>query len=1014
MVREMLKKTRQNTGDYAGEDAEEDAEQDVGGIETALEAPPTLRTLAEVEAFVRDPRNERLVSVAAVYLHLNRFKACRSPGTIGFLEDVQEMALFEEGWGNHWAPPSSHGLTFMDNGYCRAVPFHHPAFNARALLIALNFCYFERLKVIPANIDNCGGWNGTAELVRRRNEVLHELRATGRRALVAELINCRFRVENWFSHAPRPQGDAEIEDTGPIARPIPVVLARATGIVIGHPSPICFSLHNTAGAHLGSAAPSSPAIAPSASRVDQPRPLGPLQSTNEAEQLGTRQPRTDISAKGDGGGEQHSSNSTAQHRQHPDPTMPTVIDQSPWGATSRPSKALEADNAIDGGHAASSEPKLLAGADQPAARGEEEAAVEGGKGESTEAGKAKKGNKNKRRKDATKPRKREEQAGSAAVPASEPAPDGVNEVGLTTKTEVSNDPEAPDEPEIPDDAASELTMEDKAKNEEKEKRKAKQQRRKKRRRLEREAEAERKGLQEEAKAERQRQEEEQRKKELDKRFEEIQRHWEEERRRELIEEAGAVEAAEREQAEQARREEAARQLLEFSFQAKEAQETLSSEEAEARRDQGTCVAEETSRAEEARPGEGTYQAEETHGVEAAIPAEQPCLARMTEAPRGEAIRRDEAAQAHRAEQRDEAGSEQANEANLSQTTDVRRGKELEPQCAAENGVAKDNESGSDVVEESRNAEEAHGSEVRGGNKHPGVGKGGMRGTCHLSQARVPVANTTGNGAEEASCATGDGEAQDPEAELDGRQHEGPRGVDALERSSHQDSEISDAETIPAQTSGGHGNNCNEPLQQAPQSPEDIHGHQGNGAQRCRNVPSASRAQKAREGIPRLQAHEEACRELIEAAVRLGVVTPRAEEAQRRAKEAFQHAQDAYQRAREECSQVDEARNRVVEASQAVRALQALPMPQPQSPPQSPVPSMQDFQSPRSTQAPQTGAEPSPEAWVDDFIAQQSRTPDAWDPESRYNRVPRCLAHSRARSVDRGDFALPSWQGETRE
>jgi hypothetical protein len=31
-----------------------------------------------------------------------------------------------------------------------------------------------------------------------------------------------------------------------------------------------------------------------------------------------------------------------------------------------------------------------------------------------------------------------------------------------------------------------------------------------------------------------------------------------------------------------------------------------------------------------------------------------------------------------------------------------------------------------------------------------------------------------------------------------------------------------------------------------------------------------------------------------------------------------------------------------------------------------------------------------------------------DPESRYNRVPRNLAHSRARSVDRGEFACAWW------
>jgi hypothetical protein len=980
-LRETKRRMRQSVGDDAGEHAEEDAEQDVDGIETAPEALSTLRTLAEVEAFVLDPRNERLVSVAAVYLHLNRFKACRSPGTIGLLEDVQEMAMFMEDWGTSclWAPASSHGLTFMDNGYCRTVPFHHPAFNARALLIALNFCYLERLKTVPANIDNCSGWTATAELVRRRNEVLHELRATGRRELVVELIKCQFRVEKWFLHAPAPKGDAKIEDTGPIARNIRTLLAGVTGIDIGHPSSPCFGLDDTAGDRLGTATLPTSAIDSCARRVEQSHPVSPPDATAEAEQLETRHSRKDIPAEGDGDREQHSSNSTAQRPKNPGPTMPTVVDQSACDGASKPGSPLVTPTAIDDDDVPTTEgPETVAEADQPAAEGKTE--VPGGKEETTEEDKAKKVKKNKRRKEPTKGREREEQARFEAAPAPDSNADRLNEVDAPVTAGASNDAEAPTQapagPEPLDDAAAEVTMEDEAKKEDKEKRKAKQQRRKERRRLEREAEAEGKRLQDEAKAERRRQEEERRKQELDKRFEENQRRWEEERHRRLVEEAEAAEAAARERTEQARREEAARQLLEFSPQAKEAQENVPAEEAEAhgiknheaRRDQETCVAEETSCAQEARPDVETRQVEETHRVEAAIPAEQPRPARETEARRAGATRRDEALQYHHTEQREAAGSERGNEANPSQTTNVRRGGEVEGRGAPENGVAKEKEPEPRGVEGTQHAEEAYGSRVR-------------------------MADAAGNGAEEASRAGEDGETQDRKTELRRRQYEYLRRIDAMERSSQQEFSSNDSRTVLARPPAAGGHNRNKPPRQAPWHPGDVHEHQGNGAQRQPSGHSASQIQN-RNGVLHLQAHEQACKELIEAAFRLGAVTARAEEAHRRAEEACQRAEEEYRR-------IDEARDRVLEARQAVRALLALPVSHP------PVPFMRVPQNPQPVRGPQTGTEPDLDAWVDDFIAEQIHEHGVWDPESLYSRVPRCLAHSRARSVDRGDFALPS-------
>ncbi|KAK4095826.1 hypothetical protein N658DRAFT_89656 [Parathielavia hyrcaniae] len=197
VARRVKKLDRQATRQAKGEDTREaavgDAEENDNDDDEVLGAP--LNTLAQIEAFVGDPGNSRIVSIAAVYLHLNRFKACRSPGTIGFLENVQEMTMFEESWLIPWVPSTSHGVRFFDNGYCGAVPSNHPTFNARALLIAFNFCYVDILKMVPANIDDCSRWTESPQLVKKRNKTLHDLIASGRQALVTELIRCRFRVE---------------------------------------------------------------------------------------------------------------------------------------------------------------------------------------------------------------------------------------------------------------------------------------------------------------------------------------------------------------------------------------------------------------------------------------------------------------------------------------------------------------------------------------------------------------------------------------------------------------------------------------------------------------------------------------------------------------------------------------------------------------------------------------------------------------------------------------------------
>ncbi|KAK4035321.1 hypothetical protein C8A01DRAFT_38222 [Parachaetomium inaequale] len=173
-----------------------------------------LNTLDKLEEFVRNPENLGVVSFAAILLGLNWCRACRSPGTVLFLEDVQRMALEQPGAGN---------------GYCAAVPVRHSALNAGALLIALNFYHFDRLKMVPANIDeNCSRWSGSPELVKLRNQVMHELHATGRGVLVRELIRCRFAVEKWFQNAPRPLETADIPGTGVVAHDLHMLLQGNT------------------------------------------------------------------------------------------------------------------------------------------------------------------------------------------------------------------------------------------------------------------------------------------------------------------------------------------------------------------------------------------------------------------------------------------------------------------------------------------------------------------------------------------------------------------------------------------------------------------------------------------------------------------------------------------------------------------------------------------------------------------------------------------------------------------
>lgn len=168
-----------------------------------------LDTFDKLESFVLDPSHSRIVSFAALYMHLQKIRTAHAPGTVQFLDDVQRVAL-----NRPW--PGTTSYSKLSSGYCVAIPLHHPAFNAHALLAALNFCYFGRLQRIKANITECGNWTGDAEALQARcSAVLDKLKNTGREVLVREIIRCKWRVDSWFQSAPWPRKTALVEGDPP-------------------------------------------------------------------------------------------------------------------------------------------------------------------------------------------------------------------------------------------------------------------------------------------------------------------------------------------------------------------------------------------------------------------------------------------------------------------------------------------------------------------------------------------------------------------------------------------------------------------------------------------------------------------------------------------------------------------------------------------------------------------------------------------------------------------------------
>lgn len=174
-----------------------------------------LDTIDKIECFLGDPGNWVVVSFTALSLHLNKIRACSEPGTVRFWKDLQDAAL-----DRPWQPntPNSEVLSYLNDVYCAGVRVDHEAFNARAVLVALNFYHFGLLKVNTGSNPDPDGWVGDPELGRQRNAVLRLLKRDGYGDLIPEIIRTTWNVERWFSYVPSPKASASAENLGPEAR----------------------------------------------------------------------------------------------------------------------------------------------------------------------------------------------------------------------------------------------------------------------------------------------------------------------------------------------------------------------------------------------------------------------------------------------------------------------------------------------------------------------------------------------------------------------------------------------------------------------------------------------------------------------------------------------------------------------------------------------------------------------------------------------------------------------------
>lgn len=159
-----------------------------------------LNGISGIEAFVRNPSNKTIVSLAAVLTRIRRAYICHPSGTVGFLEDLQDMVLHR---------PTKGG--YQPGAFCALAPLRHAEFNAGGVLVALNFCYFGRLQMIfVARCREYIMWKADPRLVDHITQVRRDLYAAGHARLALEVVRRKYAVENWFPNAPRPEATAII------------------------------------------------------------------------------------------------------------------------------------------------------------------------------------------------------------------------------------------------------------------------------------------------------------------------------------------------------------------------------------------------------------------------------------------------------------------------------------------------------------------------------------------------------------------------------------------------------------------------------------------------------------------------------------------------------------------------------------------------------------------------------------------------------------------------------------
>ena len=191
--------------------------------ETIMRYDREFRSVDEMDAFFKDPRNNDFNSFMGFYLHMEKIVTTLIPGTTGFLRGIQCMILRER--------LSITGPSPTPGEFCIGVWQDHPRFNARATLAALTFATLDRLKLV-GNVQACKQFQ-TKPASLKKAQYANLLQIRELHPIVDQYaIAANFAVDNWFPWAPSPPKTADlgclnIDHLGPYDLRIHTVLAWA-------------------------------------------------------------------------------------------------------------------------------------------------------------------------------------------------------------------------------------------------------------------------------------------------------------------------------------------------------------------------------------------------------------------------------------------------------------------------------------------------------------------------------------------------------------------------------------------------------------------------------------------------------------------------------------------------------------------------------------------------------------------------------------------------------------------